>query len=120
MAHLGECIDLARRRGHRVIGLVYDQALSGGFITIGPDRRCLLRAAGGRDPGDAPAGDGARDQAARGEADGAVAIQPGVRAGGAELRGDGRRRALWEGDLAACLAKALAAAGLRRPPPGRR
>jgi len=35
MAHLGQCIDLARRRGHRVIGLVYDQALSGGFITSG-------------------------------------------------------------------------------------
>ncbi len=35
MAHLGKCIELARRRGHRVIGLVYDQALSGGFITSG-------------------------------------------------------------------------------------
>ncbi|SET81913.1 biotin-independent malonate decarboxylase subunit gamma [Variovorax sp. OV084] len=35
MAHLGTSIDLARRRGHRVIGLVYDQALSGGFITSG-------------------------------------------------------------------------------------
>ena len=35
MAHLGCCIELARRRGHRVIGLVYDQALSGGFITSG-------------------------------------------------------------------------------------
>lgn len=35
MAHLGCCIDLARRNGHRVIGLVYDQALSGGFITSG-------------------------------------------------------------------------------------
>ena len=35
MAHLGCCIDLARRQGHRVIGLVYDQALSGGFITTG-------------------------------------------------------------------------------------
>jgi malonate decarboxylase gamma subunit len=35
MAHLGCCIDLARRRGHVVIGLVYDQALSGGFITSG-------------------------------------------------------------------------------------
>jgi malonate decarboxylase gamma subunit len=35
MAHLGCCIDLARRRGHPVIGLVYDQALSGGFITSG-------------------------------------------------------------------------------------
>mgnify|MGYP001557390296 FL=1 len=35
MAHLGCCVDLARRRGHRVLGLVYDQALSGGFITSG-------------------------------------------------------------------------------------
>lgn len=35
MAHLGMCIDHARRSGHRVIGLVYDQALSGGFITSG-------------------------------------------------------------------------------------
>ncbi|HWJ93291.1 MAG TPA: biotin-independent malonate decarboxylase subunit gamma [Telluria sp.] len=35
MAHLGKCVDFARRKGHRVIGLVYDQALSGGFITSG-------------------------------------------------------------------------------------
>ena len=35
MAHLGKCIDLARRAGHKIIGLVYDQALSGGFITSG-------------------------------------------------------------------------------------
>jgi len=35
MAHLGMAIDLARRRGHRMLGLVYDQALSGGFITSG-------------------------------------------------------------------------------------
>nr|WP_315393597.1 biotin-independent malonate decarboxylase subunit gamma [uncultured Duganella sp.] len=35
MAHLGKCVDLARRQGHKIIGLVYDQALSGGFITSG-------------------------------------------------------------------------------------
>jgi malonate decarboxylase gamma subunit len=35
MAHLGNCVELARRAGHKVIGLVYDQALSGGFITSG-------------------------------------------------------------------------------------
>ena len=35
MAHMGCCVDLARRSGHRVIALVYDQALSGGFITSG-------------------------------------------------------------------------------------
>ena len=32
MAHLGKCVEMARRRGHRVLGLIYDQALSGGFI----------------------------------------------------------------------------------------
>ena len=35
MAHLGMAIDLARRQQHKVLGLVYDQALSGGFITSG-------------------------------------------------------------------------------------
>jgi len=35
MAHLGCCVELARQRGHRVVALVYDQALSGGFITSG-------------------------------------------------------------------------------------
>jgi malonate decarboxylase gamma subunit len=35
MAHLGCCVELARRQGHAVIGLVYSQALSGGFITSG-------------------------------------------------------------------------------------
>ncbi|ABD69572.1 malonate decarboxylase gamma subunit [Rhodoferax ferrireducens T118] len=35
MAHMGCCVELARRQHHPVIGLVYDQALSGGFITSG-------------------------------------------------------------------------------------
>jgi malonate decarboxylase gamma subunit len=32
MAHLGKCVEIARQQGHRVLGLIYDQALSGGFI----------------------------------------------------------------------------------------
>jgi malonate decarboxylase gamma subunit len=35
MAHLAKCVEVARSRGHRVIGLVYDQALSGGFLASG-------------------------------------------------------------------------------------
>lgn len=35
MAHLAKCVELARSRGHRVLGLVYDQALSGGFLASG-------------------------------------------------------------------------------------
>lgn len=32
MAHLAKCLDLARRNGHRIIGLVWSQAVSGGFL----------------------------------------------------------------------------------------
>lgn len=32
MAHLAKCIEAARRAGHPVIGLVYSQAVSGGFL----------------------------------------------------------------------------------------
>ena len=32
MAHVAKCVEVARQRGHRIIGLVYDQALSGGFL----------------------------------------------------------------------------------------
>ncbi|TCO83022.1 malonate decarboxylase gamma subunit [Plasticicumulans lactativorans] len=32
MAHLAKCIALARNRGHRVLGLVYSKAVSGGFL----------------------------------------------------------------------------------------
>jgi malonate decarboxylase gamma subunit len=35
MAHLAKCVELARLRGHKVLGLVYDQALSGGFLASG-------------------------------------------------------------------------------------
>jgi malonate decarboxylase gamma subunit len=32
MAHLAKCVEVARQRGHRTIGLIYGQALSGGFL----------------------------------------------------------------------------------------
>jgi malonate decarboxylase gamma subunit len=35
MAHLAKCVEVARSRGHRVVALVYDQALSGGFLASG-------------------------------------------------------------------------------------
>lgn len=35
MAHLAKCIGLARSRGHRTVGLVYDQAVSAGFFVTG-------------------------------------------------------------------------------------
>jgi malonate decarboxylase gamma subunit len=32
MAHLAKCLELARRSGHKIIGLVYALAVSGGFL----------------------------------------------------------------------------------------
>jgi malonate decarboxylase gamma subunit len=32
MAHLAKCLQLARNRGHKIIGLVYSEAVSGGFL----------------------------------------------------------------------------------------
>ncbi|KIL96712.1 Malonate decarboxylase gamma subunit [Paramagnetospirillum magnetotacticum MS-1] len=32
MAHLAKCLEVARRAGHKIIGLVYSQAVSGGFL----------------------------------------------------------------------------------------
>lgn len=108
MAHLGMAVDLARRGGHPVLGLVYDQALSGGFITSGliadacdalPDAEIrvmripamarvtklpedLLHALSQRNPVFAPG------------VDNYVAM--------------GGVRRLWRGDLQACLREALA------------
>src|SRR5918994_400421 len=65
MAHLAKCLDLARRRGHRILGLVYSHELSASSPVFAPGVDNYLRM--------------------------------------------GAIEALWEGDLAACLAKALAA-----------
>ena len=35
MAHLAKCVDLARRKKHKIIGIVYEEALSGGFLSTG-------------------------------------------------------------------------------------
>ena len=108
MAHLGCCIDLARRRGHRVLGLVYDQALSGGFITSGliadacyalPEAEIRVM----RIPAMARVTKLSEDFLTRLSATNPVfapGVQNYVRMGGV--------RALWEGDLSACLRDALA------------
>ena len=35
LAHLAKCLEVARRRGHRLISLVYAEAVSGGFLSFG-------------------------------------------------------------------------------------
>jgi malonate decarboxylase gamma subunit len=35
LAHLAKCFDVARLRGHRLLALVYGEAVSGGFLALG-------------------------------------------------------------------------------------
>ena len=108
MAHLGASIDLARRRGHRVIGLVYDQALSGGFITSGliadacyalPDAEIRVM----RIPAMARVTKLPEEKLAALSQSNPV-FAPGVQ----NYVAMGGVRALWRGDLQACLRDALA------------
>lgn len=108
MAHLGASIDLARRRGHRVVGLVYDQALSGGFITSGliadacfalPDAEIRVM----RIPAMARVTKLPEDKLTALSQSNPV-FAPGVE----NYVAMGGVRALWRGDLKACLRDALA------------
>lgn len=107
MAHLGKCVDLARRRGHKIVALVYDQALSGGFITSGlmADTCHALPAATIRVMG-LPAM--ARITKVPEEVLTELARSNPVFAPGPEnyLRMGGLQ-SIWDGDLAASLARAL-------------
>lgn len=110
MAHLGLCLDQARRRGHRVLGLVYDQALSGGFITSGliADACDALPAAEIRVmrlPGMARITKIA-PQRLEALAQSNPVFAPGV----ANYVAMGGVRKLWQGDLAEALREALAQA----------
>ncbi|MDO9420034.1 MAG: biotin-independent malonate decarboxylase subunit gamma [Herminiimonas sp.] len=107
MAHLGKCIDVARRRGHRVIGLVYDQALSGGFITSGlmADACYALPEAEIRVMGLAAM---SRITKVPLERMTELAASNPVFAPGAEnYLNMGGLEAIWDGDLEQCLARAL-------------
>ena len=43
-AHIGRCVDLARRRGHRLLTVISGEAVSGGFLAYGlmADHICAL------------------------------------------------------------------------------
>ena len=113
MAHLGCCIEFARLSGHRVIGLVYDQALSGGFITSGliadacyalPDAEIRVM----RLPAMARVtklDEGRLEELSKANPVFAPGVQNYVAMGGI--------RSLWEGDLKAALVSALAESPLR-------
>lgn len=108
MAHLAKCLDLARRQGHRTIGLVWSEAVSGGFLASS-----LLAEACYALPGaqvrvmNLPAM--SRVTKIPLETLEALSASNPVFAPGVEnYRRMGAIRAFWQGDLAGCLADALA------------
>ena len=109
MAHLAKCIDLARRNGHRVLGLVYGQAVSGGFLATSllADRCYALPDAEIRVmnlPAMARVTKIPLERLTELSASSPV-FAPGVE----NYRRMGAIAGLWDGDLATCLAEALAA-----------
>ncbi|ALG73767.1 malonate decarboxylase subunit gamma [Azospirillum thiophilum] len=109
MAHLAKCIDLARRSGHRILGLVYGQAVSGGFLATSllADRCYALPDAEIRVmnlPAMARVTKIPLDRLTE-----LSAVSPVFAPGVENYRRMGAIAALWDGDLAACLAEALAA-----------
>jgi len=107
MAHLAKCVEMARRRGHAIISLVYEQALSGGFLANGmmADVCAALPEAEIRVMGLAAM---ARVTRISEERLTELSISSPVFAPGANnYLKMGGLDALWEGDLSTCLKKAL-------------
>lgn len=108
MAHLAKCLDLARRQGHRTIGLVWSEAVSGGFLASSlladacyalPDAEVRVM--------NLPAMSRVTKIALERLEE--LSVSNPVFAPGVEnYRRMGAIRAFWQGDLARCLADALA------------
>lgn len=107
MAHLAKCVEMARRRGHAIVSLVYEQALSGGFLANGmmADVCAALPEAEIRVMGLAAM---ARVTRISEERLTELSVSSPVFAPGARnYLKMGGLDALWEGDLSTCFKKAL-------------
>jgi malonate decarboxylase gamma subunit len=110
IAHLAETVECARRHGHRTIGLVYDQALSGGLLANAMmcDVCAALPGAEIRVMGLSAMAKVMR--IARERLDELSRASPVFAPGAENFAKMGAVDALWRGDLAACLLDALARA----------
>ncbi|ATB40937.1 hypothetical protein CYFUS_006399 [Cystobacter fuscus] len=109
MAHLARCLEVARRRGHRILGLVWAEAVSGGFLasSLLADACYALPEAEIRVMNLPAMSRVTKIPLARLEA---LSVQSPVFAPGVEnYRRMGAITAVWDGDLARHLAEALAA-----------
>ena len=108
MAHLAACVEMARIRGHRVLGLVYDQALSGGILpsAMAADVCAALPHAEIRVMNLAAMARVTRIPL--GELEACAETSPVFAPGAIHFAAMGAVDALWDGDLAQCLSNALA------------
>ena len=120
MAHLAKCLDLARRSGHRILGLVYAQAVCGGFLTSSmladacyalPEAEIRVMSL----PAMARVTKIPLERLTE-----LSAVLAGVRAGGGQLPAHGRHRGAVGGRPGGLPGQGPGGPGLRRPPPGRR
>lgn len=118
MAHLAKCVEIARSRGHRILSLVYGQAVSGGYLTTGMMADvCYALADAEIKVMNLPAM--ARITKIPRERLEALALaSPVFSPGVVNYLRMGHLQALWSGDLAACLQDALA--DLEQAPTGDR
>jgi malonate decarboxylase gamma subunit len=108
LAHLAKCLEVARRRGHRLLALVHGEAVSGGFLALGmiADQTYALADAQIRVMALPAMSRITGIPVERLEA--LCATSPIFGPGAAHYERLGAVEALWSGDLAACLEKALA------------
>ena len=120
MAHLAKCIDLARRSGHRILGLVYSHAVSGGFLASSmladicyalPEAEIRVMNL----PAMARVTKIPLERLTE-----LSACLAGVRAGGRQLPAHGRHRGAVGGRPGGLPGQGPGGSGLRRPPSGRR
>lgn len=108
MAHLGKCVDLARRAGHKIVGLVYGQALSGGFATSGMMADACYALPGATIRVMEMAAMARITRVPEQQLHELAASNPVFAPGPENYLRMGALEAIWEGDLAASLAQALA------------
>jgi malonate decarboxylase gamma subunit len=111
LAHLAKCLEVARQRGHRLLALVYGEAVSGGFLALGmiADQTHALADAQIRVMALPAMSRITGIPVERLEA--LCATSPIFGPGAAHYERLGAVEAIWRGDLARCLADALRSPG---------
>lgn len=108
LAHLAKCVEVARRRGHLTLSLVHGEAVSGGFLALGMIADYTFALEGAQIRVMALPAMSRITQIPVERLEELCATSPIFGPGAAHYERLGAVEALWGGDLAAALARALA------------